>query len=42
MRTITGISLDKKLLQDIDQKRGLIPRSRFIEKLLMQFLEEKN
>jgi len=34
MRKITGVSLDKKLLQDIDQKRGLISRSTFIEEII--------
>ncbi len=33
-KKIIGISIDIKVLQNIDDKRGMIPRSRFIEKIL--------
>lgn len=28
------VSLDRELVEEIDEKRGLIPRSRFVEELL--------
>ena len=35
-RNAIGISLDIKLIHKIDMIRGLIPRSRFIEKTLLE------
>ena len=37
-KTVVGISIDNELLAKLDQKRGLIPRSRYIEKVLTDFL----
>ena len=40
MRRLTvGISIDGEMLAKIDSKRGLIPRSRYIENLLLKALE---
>jgi len=36
-KTVT-ISLEPKLVKKIDEDRGLIPRSRYIEKLLKESL----
>ncbi len=33
-KTIIGISLDEEILFKIDQKRGLIPRSRYVAQIL--------
>jgi len=34
-----GISLDRKIIQMVDEKRGLISRSRFIGMILCKYLE---
>jgi len=33
-KTIIGISLDKEILTKIDEKRGLVPRSRYVAQIL--------
>jgi len=33
------VSLDENLVEKIDEERGLIPRSTYIEKLLREVLE---
>ena len=33
-KTIVGISLDSDLLFKIDEKRGLVPRSRYVAQIL--------
>jgi len=33
-KTIIGISLDKEILTKIDEKRGLVPRSRYVAHIL--------
>jgi metal-responsive CopG/Arc/MetJ family transcriptional regulator len=33
-KTHTGISLNSKILAELDEERGLIPRSRFLQKIL--------
>ena len=35
-----GISLDDNIIDEIDNARGLVPRSRFIEKIIIETLEE--
>lgn len=40
-RPIIGITISKNLLEIIDQERGIIPRSKYIEKMLMEYLEGK-
>jgi len=39
MKRKIGISLDPEIVEKIDEERGLIPRSRYIEKLLRERLE---
>jgi len=39
MHQICGISIDEKILASVDRRRGLIPRSRFIEKIIEDTLE---
>jgi len=41
MRPRFGITLSEETLAEIDQRRGLIPRSYFIEGILKGFLEMK-
>ncbi|MEO9307485.1 MAG: hypothetical protein ABI342_04130 [Nitrososphaera sp.] len=36
-----GVSLDRKIVEKIDSSRGMIPRSRFIEKVLIEHLHTK-
>jgi len=40
VKLVCGISLREDVLSELDQKRGLIPRSRYIEHLLKQKMEE--
>jgi|APSaa5957512535_1039671.scaffolds.fasta_scaffold02830_12 hypothetical protein len=40
-KTIT-ISLEKETISKLDDLRGMIPRSRLITKILINFLEENN
>lgn len=37
-RSIIGITISNELLTTLDKSRGLIPRSRFIEKIIRQNL----
>ncbi len=39
-RNPVGVSLDNKVLDALDRKRGLVPRSRYIEKLIENDIEE--
>jgi len=39
MKRKIGISLEPEIVEKIDRERGLIPRSRYIEKLLKEGLE---
>ena len=41
IRKIVGISLDNKILDSLDRERGLIPRSRYIEKLIVDSMERE-
>jgi len=41
-KTIIGISLDEKILSKLDEIRGLIPRSRFVAKVLEDNLVSNN
>ena len=38
-KTIIGISIEEDILFKIDQKRGLIPRSRFVAQILAANVE---
>ena len=38
VKRIIGLSLDVKILNRLDHKRGLIPRSTYVEKLLCEYL----
>jgi metal-responsive CopG/Arc/MetJ family transcriptional regulator len=40
-RSTVAISLEKELIQKVDQDRGLIPRSRFIEQMLADVYAQK-
>jgi metal-responsive CopG/Arc/MetJ family transcriptional regulator len=42
MQRVTGFSLSETLIQEIDSKRGDIPRSKYVEKLLKKALEQGN
>jgi len=42
VKEIISISLSKQSIEKINQLRGLIPRSTFIEYILKKYLEEKN
>jgi len=37
-KTVIGISLDSSLLKRLDDSRGMVPRSRLIEKILIDTL----
>lgn len=39
-RFSVGISIDTEILNKLDSVRGMIPRSRFIEKIVKDNLEE--
>jgi len=39
-RRIIGISLDDKLLSKLDKTRELVPRSRYVEKVLAEVLDK--
>lgn len=41
MRTRITVTLDSDLLEEIDERRGLIPRSRFVEQLLLGVWQEE-
>jgi len=41
-RSIVGVTLNKKLISWIEENRGLISRSRFIEKMILDGMNEKN
>lgn len=42
MKKAISITLEGEMVEEIDEKRGIIPRSRFIECLLLRtFREEK-
>jgi len=41
-RSIIGVTLDKKLISWIEENRGLISRSRFIEKMILDGMKKKN
>ena len=40
-KIIFSISLDKELFQKLEDQRGLIPRSIFLEHLLKKLIEEQ-
>ena len=40
VKLITSISLSEELIHSIDKSRGLIPRSSYIEFLLVDFLNK--
>jgi len=40
-KIITGISMDEELIKQIDEKRGLIPRSTFVSKMVRQGMSEE-
>lgn len=35
-KVVTSLSLDAELLQTIDRQRGMVPRSTYIEKLILE------
>lgn len=37
-RLSIGISLEQNIVTEVDARRGMIPRSRFIEKLILEFI----
>lgn len=37
-KIIIGISLDEYVLSTLDEKRGLIPRSKYLEFILIKFM----
>ena len=39
-RNPVGVSFDVKTLDALDRRRGLVPRSRYIEKLIENDIEE--
>jgi len=39
-KIITGISWDKELVKRIDEKRGLVPRSAFVSKMVQKGMKE--
>ena len=39
-RHTIGISFDNKLLDIIDEKRGFVPRSRYVEEIVKKSLED--
>jgi metal-responsive CopG/Arc/MetJ family transcriptional regulator len=41
-KIITGISMDRELIKLIDERRGLIPRSTFVSKIIRKEMEAKN
>lgn len=41
-RKSIGISLNDKTLELVDNARGMIPRSRFIEKIVLENMEKSN
>jgi len=38
-RQTVGISFDNNLLDIIDEKRGFVPRSRYVEEIIKKHLE---
>jgi len=38
-RQTVGISFDSKILDIIDEKRGFVPRSRYVEEIMKKSLE---
>lgn len=40
-KPIVGMTLSKDLLKALDQDRGVIPRSNYVEKVLREYLEGK-
>jgi hypothetical protein len=41
MRQTVALSLDAKIIKAVDSERGMVPRSRYIEDLLLRGIEEK-
>jgi metal-responsive CopG/Arc/MetJ family transcriptional regulator len=39
MKQKVSLTLDEEIIKEIDKKRGLIPRSTFVEQLLKKVLE---
>ena len=37
-RVMFGLSIQRKILKQLDLKRGLIPRSAYVEKLIVEHL----
>lgn len=35
-RTVIGLSIDELILHKIDQMRGLVPRSRYLEQIIRE------
>lgn len=42
VKLVTSLSLTKELVKTIDKERGLIPRSSYIEFLLIEILNNKS
>jgi len=40
-KIVTGISMDEELIKRIDEKRGLIPRSTFVSKMVREGMKEE-
>ena len=41
MKKLTGISIEESLLREVDFKRGLIPRSRYIARIIDNHLKKQ-
>lgn len=41
MKTLTAISIEESLLREVDFKRGLIPRSRYIARIIDNHLKKQ-
>ena len=41
MKTLTAISIEKSLLTEVDTRRGLIPRSTYISKIVDNFIKKQ-
>lgn len=40
-RRVVGISLNNHIIEELDIIRGMIPRSRFIEKCVTEFINQR-
>lgn len=41
MKSLTAISIEKSLLEEVDYRRGLIPRSAYISKIIDNFIKNQ-